>query len=261
MIAKPSLFSWFLEPMMEPEKILTWLQTHHIKRLYQFATPDYSVDDFQAFLKKAKEFDLDIYLLNGEPEWALDSTAQEMLNYLAWTRKFQGDVKGIVFDIEPYSLEEYKENPQKVMTTFVEAMVKVYAQAHTQHLEIILCLPYFYDIYGFEVELETLIKKACDGILVMNYYRGKEIEHIQTQVILCERYNKYIETIYELQPAGLFDLTDQNTYYIKGLPAAYENYKQLSKAYSEKPIELSFHELRYFTELINREEEVNEWIL
>lgn len=255
MKTKASLFSWFLEPLNEPEQTLSWLQTHHINRLYQFATADHSEEKILAFMKTAQQFDLDIYFLNGEPEWALDSTAQEMLSYLEWIQKIQGDVKGIVFDIEPYSLQAYKENPQKVMTTFVEAMVKVYDQAQKQQLEIILCLPYFYDIYGFEKELETLIEEACDGIAVMNYYRGKEIEHIRTQVQLCQRHNKAIETIYELQPAGMFDLIDQNTYYRLGLPAAYEHYEQLTQAYVEKPVQLSFHEFRYFTKLINRKEE------
>ena len=36
----------------------------------------------------------------------------------------------------------------------------------------------------------------------MNYYRGKEAEHLRTEAELACRYGKRLLTIYELQPPG-----------------------------------------------------------
>lgn len=252
---KASLFSWFTEPMEEPTKIIEWLKHHQVDRLYQFATPTHSEEQLLQLLKTAAEQNLTLYFLNGEPEWALDPTGSEMIQYVHWTQQFQSYVKGIVFDIEPYNLKEFKKNPSQVMTSFIEAMRKVYEIAQTFQLEIILCVPYYYEQLGFKDELEELVKNACDGTAVMNYYRGKEIKHIQTEVALCQKYHKIVEQIYELQPPGMFDLTDQNTYYHAGLEAAYANFSAMTKAYPNQTIQLSFHEYRYFKKLTQKTKE------
>ena len=157
-----SLFSWFLEPIETPQKTLSWLRSRHINRLYQFAAPTYSSERLSSFVKTAQHFDVDVYFLNGEPEWALDTTGYEMIQYIEWVQINYPNVKGIVFDIEPYLLQEYKVNPQKVMATFVKAMVKVYQETQKAQLEIILCIPYFYDLVGFKRELyQSFYESGC----------------------------------------------------------------------------------------------------
>ncbi|MGP6139289.1 hypothetical protein [Jeotgalibaca sp. A127] len=177
----------------------------------------------------------------GEPEWALDPTVLVSIVHKA------GQFDGIVVDVEPYLLEEFKMNPKKVMSIFVASMRKVYQVAKTKRLAFILCVPYFYDTLGFEQELEELIKDCCDGLMVMNYYRGKELEHIQTEAHLCRKYGKTLSTVYELQPPGRYDLKDENTYYNVGIEAAYDNFKKLKQVIPQ--IGVSFHEFRYFKEL------------
>lgn len=176
-----------------------------------------------------------------------------MIQSIEKASQYQPFLQGIVLDIEPHTLKEFKENPKAVMTSFVKCLKVTYAFAKQKSLTVIVCLPYYYDTLGFTAELETIIRKAADEVAVMNYYRDKEIEHIQTEAKLCSRYGKPIHTIYELQPPGKHGLTDQNTYYNQGLQAVSKNFKKIQAVYTKQDIRHSFHEYRFFKELAERE--------
>lgn len=189
----------------------------------------------------------------GEPEWALEKHRQQIVQHIEWTAHFQPLIKGIVLDIEPHNLEGFKENSTRIIKSLTENLRYAYSIAKDYQLEVIICLPYYYDNFGFYTELEKIIAYAVDELAIMNYYRGKEIEHLRVEAELSLKFKKGVQTIYELQPPGTYGLTDQNTYYNKGLEAVYRNYKTLSAAYPDQSITLSFHEFKFFKELSSRE--------
>ena len=139
------------------------------------------------------------------------------------------------------------------MDSFVAGMKTAYDRAKGYGLEVIVCMPYYFDSKGFERELETLIRSCCDKAAVMNYYRGKEIEHVETEAALAEKYNKELLSIYELKAPGTHGLTEKNTYYEEGLEAVEENFLQLKDAYPDQTIAMALHDFEALEEVLGRE--------
>lgn len=249
-----SIFSWRQNELHHPATTLTLLDRYHIDNIYQYVSPNDPHQKILSFLQQAKIQQKQVFFLTGEPGWALDEQAVEIIRYFKWAQQYHSLIKGIVLDIEPHTLKEFKENPKKTMGSFVKSLKGAYAFAQKMPLKMIVCLPYYLDTLGFTAELEDIIRTGTDEVAIMNYYRGKEIEHLKTEVTLSLQFGKPIHTIYELQPPGKHGLTDQNTYYNQGLQAVAKNYNEVTGAYPKAGIRLSFHEYRFYKELAEREE-------
>ena len=249
-----SVFSWYEEQVINFDDTFRTLSTLKVSTIYQFISYNPDVELIDDFLESATKYEKNVYFLTGEPEWALDPEATELKAYIETINMFKKkhtSLKGIVIDVEPQSLDEYQESPAEVMSLFVQAMKTAYTAAHKVGLEVVLCLPNSLDTLGFEKDLDILIRDASDSVAIMNYHRGQEIERIETEAILSAKYNKPIINIYELQPAGTFDLTEENTYFNHGVTAVYENYKYMKNVFDTQEIFLSLHEfflLRMLTE-------------
>lgn len=251
---KTAVFSWFQDQVDKRDETFQLLERHQIDRIYQLFKHDISVESAQYFLKSAQAYKKDVYLLAGEAEWALEKHRQEIGHYIEWAAQFNPLIRGLVLDIEPHTLEEFKANSKIIMKSFTENLQYAYSLAKSYQLKVILCLPYYFDQLGFYAEVETIIAEALDELAIINYYRGKEVEHLRFEAELSLKYNKPIQTIYELQLPGKYGLTNQNTYYNQGLEALYRNYKNLKAAYGSQTISLSLHEFKSFKELTNRKD-------
>lgn len=253
-----SVFSWYGGQLQQPNETFIELEKYDIDTIFQFISHKDSQEHLEFFLETASRYEKDVYFLTGEPEWALEEYADELVKviqrvgYFRESSKYESALKGVVVDVEPYLLEEFKSNPQQVMKDYVVSMISAYQAAQYYDLDMIVCIPYYFDTMGFSDELEIIIREASDSVAVMNYYRDKEVEHLQTEARLSSKYHKPIITIYELQPPGEHDLSDKNTYYHQGIRAVYNNFNQTKRAFKQQDIFLSFHEFRYFKALNER---------
>ena len=159
-------------------------------------------------------------------------------------------MQGVVLDIEPQSLEEYQDDPKAVWGTLVDNLKEVYGLTKAANMELIVCLPYYLDTKGFDEELEAIISEASDEVAIMNYYRGKEIDHIAKEVSVSKQYDKSIQTVYELQAPGQFDLAEINTYHHLSLDAVVENFNQLKTHFSDQQVNLGLHEYKSLVKLL-----------
>lgn len=247
-----SVFSWFASELLHPDRTFKQLDEWDIQTIYQFIPYQANDDEvIHHFLQTAEHYKKEVYFLTGEPEWALDPEATELIAYIERIQTSQyenGPLQGVVIDVEPQSLAEFQENPSRVLETFVKGMTNAYQVAKQAGLTVILCLPNSYDTLGFEYELEQLISEATDQVAIMNYHRGQEIVRIETEAKLSLRHNKPLINIYEMQAAGQFGLHEANTYDGHGFKAVIDNFKQLERAYPKHNLSLSFHEFRSLKE-------------
>lgn len=256
-----ALFSWKASEVLEGHtEIFETMKKHQLNTLYQEVSEELEEKDVLDFLVEAKKEKIDVYMLAGSPDWALDESGESMhrqLNRVLEINSKAGEnqgIKGVLFDVEPYLLETWEEqSSEEIMDTFVKSMKKVYEKAKKNGLEMIICIPYFYDNLGFSEQLEDLIRSGCGSVAIMNYYQGKEYENIQLEVELADKYEKGIINIYELQAAGKHDLKDKNTYHEEGIKAVEENFKELQEKLSGKDISIAFHEYRALKELLGSE--------
>lgn len=254
-----ALFSWKSEEVnSDNTEIFEIMEKQRLNTLYQEFSRSLSQDEINEFLTDAKKNKIDVYYLAGNPEWALDETGMPMIDSInrvvELNNNLDGNIKlkGIVFDIEPYSLDEWK-NEEKVMNDFVKGMEIAYQNARVQGIEIILCIPYFYDNKDLTIYLEELIKSGCDSVAIMNYSRDSEIKNMKLEVELATKYNKNIINIYELQPPGTRGLTEKNTYYNQGIEAIEKNFLNIQEEFYGKDISIAFHEYNSLKEVLGFE--------
>lgn len=153
-------------------------------------------------------------------------------------------------DIEPGATDEWKEDRESVMPTMTQAFLRGKSAAEENGIEMSVCLSYYYDDYGFEDELETIVEHGCDALAIMNYDREDELGQIETEAALCKKYEKALINVYELQEAGKYDLEEINTYHEAGLSALQNSWLKISKVIQDQDISMAIHEYRSLKEMI-----------
>jgi hypothetical protein len=255
-----ALFSWSSSKITEDySEFFDVLDTGELNTIFQTLSSSVEENKLIRFLEYASHEGIAVYGLTGTPEWAYDPSGKSMIEYVERINKLnqklpkKARVKGIVMDVEPYLLDDYKTNSKVIMKSFVEGLKATYKVAKDNQLEFIVCIPYYYDTFGFEKEVEMIIGEASDQVAVMNYYLDKEIPHIETEAKYSSKYNKGIINIYELQPPGKSGLTEKNTYYNRGLVKISDNFKQLKEYYKNQYINIAYHEYHSYKEIMSNE--------
>lgn len=255
------LFSWKGSEVLEGRaQLYETMKELRLNTIYQSFPEDLQEKDILNFMREATDKKISVYLLTGDPQWALEDHGETMLSEVEKvvninkSLKKSERIKGVLFDVEPYLLDEWdKQSQEKIMNGLVENMKKAYEKAHENGVEVIACIPYFYDDFGFSQKVEELIKSSCDSLAVMNYYQGKEQKHIENEEALTNKYGKKLINIYEMQAPGKHGLIDKNTYYEEGLNSVEENFIELKKSFNGRNISIAFHDYAALKEIIGNE--------
>lgn len=254
------LFSWHSSAVTEErDTLLEAMAALELTVLYQELSRELSQKTVRDFLTAGAQAGVTVYALLGEHEWALEDDAAACCRAIdriaALNRGVarEARIRGVVLDVEPYLLKQWQEDEAAVMDRYLGMLASAYSHAEAKGLALIVCIPYFYDNKGLDVQLETLIGDCCDGVAVMNYYKGKEAEHLLTEAALTRQYQKPLVTIFELQPPGEHDLTEQNTYYNDGLTAVTKAWREIQAQLSDCALSMALHDWRTLQEVLARE--------
>lgn len=250
------VFSWQRENVTKEDasrELFDILAGVGASELYQYM----NVKNADQFLQRAKELQIDVYLLAGRPEWALDAKAKQMLKEVDKAAKLMAQsggagLAGLMLDVEPYLTSAYKKDPGKTMETYLAAMRRTYARAQEKGVFLILCIPHFYDAAGYTEVLRALIQEASDAVAVMNYQKNDESGQIETELDAARQAGKRLIHIYELQRPGLYDLTERNTYYQDGLPAVWDSSEKLRAYFDYEGLSFALHDYTALREMISR---------
>ena len=243
------VFSWDHLPN---DADIRCLIDNDITEIYQYIKPEYTEESIEDFLSRMAEYDIDVYILDGEPEWCYEKNYSYMKNVLDRVRKWnekadrRSRIKGIVFDVEPYVLDKWHNIPDQLLEEYTGNVTKLMKDASLDEspVDILLCIPYSYDNMGRDRFLRSLIRES-DGVIIMNYYKGAEIENIKREAALARWYRKRIVNAYELQPGLLSQTNNSITYYKDGIETVRDNYRELITEYSRHDMGIAFHTMEY----------------
>lgn len=243
------LFSWHDEVFDDDERKILFdlMRDQNLTELYQDVPFNAPVSKIEEFAKSCEENGIRLYLLIGASDWALDKEGTELRTQIQ--RAALMGFAGVMVDIEPGSTKEWKKDRKSVMTTMTRAFLRGKSAAEENGLEMIVCLSYYYDDYGFEEELETIVEHGCDALAIMNYDRSDEIGQIKTEAAFCKKYNKRLINIYELQKVGKYELEEIHTYYEVGLSALQKSRDEVMKYFADQNITIALHEYRALKEI------------
>ncbi len=252
------LFSWSQDPLTGDGRELLFriMKEMELDTLYQAFPFDMEASAVQDFLAAAAEENIHVWLLTGSPEWGLDPDGTAMSDEIRRAVRYKAEgagFQGVMMDCEPYLTELWEEDPAQVMTNWCFAMRAARETARQEGLILCACIPYYLDSMGFSAQLQTLIEEGCDGLAIMNYYKKKEAEHIDTEVRMAAGAGIPVTVIYELQPPGVHGLKEVNTYYLDGISAVKRSWAMLRFRFLGAPLSMALHEYNALREVVGNE--------
>ncbi len=253
---KVSVFNWDRDMVTveNADVFFDELSNSTISVVYQYISSKTADEDIVYYLTCAAAHEVGIYMLTGEPKWGLETDGAGMIDEIMRAQTInqlvpkEARLRGVVMDVEPYLTDEWDAAPGEVMDRFAAGLACAYSEALDCGLQLIVCIPYFYDTKGYMDALEGIIESGCDRAAVMNYYKGKEAEHIADEIALSRKYGKKLVNIYELQPPDGTAVTDVNTYYHEGLGAVVRSAVSLKSVY-QGDVEFAIHDYDAWKEM------------
>ncbi len=183
---KLSIFSWSSEEItLNQTELLNDLIEYDFDRLFQSFSSELTDKEITSFVSDVTKNDIDVYGLSGTPEWALDPTGEGMIDKLDRIVEINRQlpknqrIQGFVIDVEPYILDDFDWEDEKVQQSYISGMKNLYQAAKREGLELIVVIPYFYDTKGYQEVLTSFIHDASTEVAIMNYYRENEISSKQ----------------------------------------------------------------------------------
>ena len=82
-----AVYSWDTVQVENPDDTVSTLISLDIDDIYQYAPEAYLndpvyLDNIIASIQKTEQANKGVYLLNGEPQWAMDPDARELIQYI-----------------------------------------------------------------------------------------------------------------------------------------------------------------------------------
>jgi hypothetical protein len=140
------------------------------------------------FITKANNNGITVDAEAGWRNWAEDGNTYKALATLNYALKFNKDhnvkFRGFQYDVEPYLLDEYKENKAEVLKNFLTLVNQTVTMLNNKDLELTVVIPEFYDGsngetpkfsyngkngYATEHLLSILDRREGSKIIVMSY--------------------------------------------------------------------------------------------
>lgn len=256
-----SLFSWKSSEIREGrEEMFQTMQEMNLNTVYQHFSRRLKQEEIETYLLEAESKNIEVSFMDGSSKWALEENAEHAIKSIERVIEINKNlhtskgIKSIIFDIEPYTLKEWNTSTrEEIMEKFVSGMKHAYNKAKDNNIEIIICIPYYYDTMGLSLQLEELIEKGCDKVAIMNYYKKREAKHIQQEVEFANKYGKEVINIYELKAPGTHGLIEKNTYHNDGIKAVEESFINIKRDLPNKDISIAFHDYRAVKEVLDRD--------
>ncbi len=242
-----SVFSWKDDVLLEENRqsLIDTIQKYHITDFYQHVGSDADIEVLSEFSAFLSEHGVSLYALMGDPTWGLSEKADRLEKAVERANSIAG-VAGIVFDVEPGQIDGFDDNEEKIMQEFSDNMKYAYALAKEKNLDVVICVPAWWDD---QPVLNDLIENACDSVCVMNYFVDREFNKIETEAQISKQFGKNIISASELQPAGMYGLTENNTYNGQGIDTVQKMWLQLAKdlyeEYEITDVAFSYHNYVY----------------
>ncbi|MDJ0332947.1 hypothetical protein [Planococcus sp. S3-L1] len=254
------IFSWSSEEVTDNKKqLISNLKEYNFDRVFQAFSSSLTDEEVGSFVTDVTRNEIEVYSLIGIPEWALDASGEKMIERLERVERINRElpedhqIKGVIVDVEPYVMDDFDWTDNSIQESYITSMKRLDQAAENSGLELIVVIPYFYDTKGYKNAVNTIISEASTETAVMNYYRDKEIDHMDHEAEQAKEANKPITTIYEFKRPGDHGLTNKNSYYNEGYLAAIENSDRLIAHYKDQPVNIAYHDYHAFKEVIENE--------
>ena len=161
---------------------LAFAKAHAVDSMYIQLSVDYQeptlFKGLETLARSAQSQGMSLRWVEGRPEWAfeenhaqalaaLDNAAQINQQLMAAGR---GPIRDIVYDVEPWALAEWEEDPGTTIHAFVAMTERLHEAAARADLTLWLALPFWFETVAAEEAPDAAsVLGSTDGIVIMAY--------------------------------------------------------------------------------------------
>ncbi|MGW8822287.1 hypothetical protein ACWGNU_09195 [Paenibacillus lautus] len=180
--AKPSQkATWFWDtPQIKDsaDDILSFAGSQGVNVLYLQMNRDVRPEYYRSFIRQAGVQGIEVHVLGGAPNWALESERLRLETFIQWTAEYQASAApnerftGIHVDIEPHVLAEWKTNQSSVVKQWQASVRYLVDEAHKLNLPIGSDMTFWLHTYQLpdqSMSISRWMIKQFDQIVIMAY--------------------------------------------------------------------------------------------
>lgn len=273
-----SMYSWQDFPLMDAniDATIQILKELNVTTLYHsFLESDFTNGNANRIVSKMSLNGIKVYHMMGSPAWYTSKDyvvpdIDKVYNYNLSVQSASELITGIVFDIEPYLLDEFLNDQITEFIRYSDTMVDISNYMRAHDLKTGIAIPSWYDVYATDnvsfteeenarakVALENLIK-SVDITSIMNYTKQGMVENIAGEVAIAKQFNANIESIIEFhRPAG-DEVPDSVTVWGEEDPLQYtkSQWDAMDEKYDYENLTFSYHYLECILERLDKYERV-----
>ncbi|GAB6928546.1 hypothetical protein JCM10914A_25290 [Paenibacillus sp. JCM 10914] len=173
--------TWFWEtPLIKDStpEILEFANSQGINVFYLQMNRDVRPEYYRDFIRKAGRQGIEVHVLGGAPNWALESERHRLETFIEWTAEYQAAAApnerftGIHVDIEPHVLGEWRTNYDSVVRQWQNNVRYLVDGARSLNLPIASDMTFWLHTYKLpdqSASLSSWMIQQFDQIVIMAY--------------------------------------------------------------------------------------------
>lgn len=162
------------------DEIISFLKESGINEVYLQVNSDVSKRHYRNFIEKSSENGIEIYALDGAPNWILEENQYKVDEFFDWVNNYNNTsssnqkFSGIHLDVEPYALPAWKEDKQNVVLLYQNYINYAKDKSSELGLSFGVDLPFWFDgvefsnIHG-EGNVAKWVLEKVDSVNIMAY--------------------------------------------------------------------------------------------
>ena len=249
--------TWIWNPWSlrtEEAKILNFLAKNKVSQVYLQVDSDISSSVYQKFISKAAAKHIEVYALDGAPDWATEKGQAKQKAFFQWVKAYQSkssasqQFQGIHLDVEPYILPSWDGDRSSTVLYYQEIIQTSAKQSAKLNLPFTIDLPFWFDTIKFQNKFgkSNLAKWAIDltdGVTVMAYRNMAAGENginalVKTEWQYAQNANKPLTIAVE---TGQTDEGNYLSFYQKSNAYMKAELAKVDKAYPENNVKFAVH--------------------
>ncbi len=173
--------TWFWDtPQIQDsaDDILNFAASQGVNVLYLQMNRDVRPEYYRSFIRQAGDQGVEVHVLGGAPNWALESERHRLETFIQWTAEYQASAApnerftGIHVDIEPHVLTEWKTNQASVVKQWQASVRYLVHEAHTLNLPIGSDMTFW--LHGYQLPDQSMsisrwMIQQFDQVVIMAY--------------------------------------------------------------------------------------------
>lgn len=249
--------TWIWNPWSlrtEEKKIINFLVKNKVNQVYLQVDSDLSNSVYQQFIAKATAKHIEVYALDGAPDWAAEKGKMKQAAFFQWVKTYQSkssknqQFKGIHLDVEPYILASWNTNRNDIVLGYQEIIKNSANQTAKLNLPFTIDLPFWFDTINFQNKFgkSNLAKWAInltDSVTVMAYRNIAAGENginaiVKTEWQYAKNANKPLTIAVE---TGQSDEGSHISFYQKSNAYMMAELAKVDKVYPENNVNFAVH--------------------